>query len=365
MTRIYNFSAGPAVLPAEVLDEARRDLLDWRGSGMSVMEMSHRGREYESIHAEALAALRRLLAVPDGFAVLLLGGGASLQFAMAPMNLLGAGRSADYVITGTWSQKALADARKVAASRGAGVRVAASTEGERFTRLPAPAELDVDPGAAFVHVTSNNTVYGTQWRDLPDGGGVPLVIDASSDVLARPIPWERTGLLYAGAQKNLGPAGVTLVVVREDLMAAAPEGLPAMLDYRSHAGAGSLYNTPPCWPIYVLGLCCRWVEERGGLAAMERAAEERAAVLYRLIDGGGFYRGTVDPADRSRMNVTFRLPDEGLEKRFLAGAAEAGLIQLEGHRSVGGVRASLYNAMPLEGVEALAERMRDFERRKG
>lgn len=365
--RVFNFGAGPATLPAEVLEQARDELLDWRARGLSVMEMSHRSPEYEAIHGEALEALRRLLAVPAGFAVLLLQGGASLQFAMAPMNLLGAGAaSADYVVTGVWSQKALADARRVGP-----VRVAASTERESFARLPRPDELDLDPGAAYAHVTSNNTIVGTQWRELPDAGSVPLVIDASSDVLARPVPWERVGVLYAGAQKNLGPAGVTLVVVREDLAARAPERLPAMLDYRRHAAAGSLYNTPPCWSIYVLGLCCRWVEARGGVAAMERAAEERAAILYDLLDasgfyrGDGFYRGTAEPASRSRMNVTFRLPSEELERRLLAEAEAAGLIQLKGHRSVGGLRASLYNAMPRAGAEALAALMRDFERRNG
>jgi len=363
MNRVLNFGAGPATLPAEVLEQAREGLLDWQGHGLSVMEMSHRSKEYEAIHGEALAALRRLLAVPEGFAVLLLQGGASLQFAMVPMNLLGAGGSAagaDYLLTGSWSKKALADARRVGS-----VRVAASTEDEGFTRLPRPDEIDLDPAAAYAHVTSNNTIVGTQWRDLPDAGAVPLAIDASSDILARPVPWERVGVLYAGAQKNLGPAGVTLVVVREDLTARAPEDLPAMLDYRRHAAAGSLYNTPPCWSIYVLGLCCRWVEERGGIAAMERAAEERAAILYDVLDGGGFYRGTAEPASRSRMNVTFRLPTEELERRLLAEAEAAGMIQLKGHRSVGGLRASLYNAMPREGAEALAALLRDFERRNG
>jgi phosphoserine aminotransferase len=360
VTRVFNFGAGPAVLPVEVLEQARDELLDWRGRGLSVMEMSHRSPEYEAIHGEALAALRRLLAIPAGFAVLLLPGGASLQFAMVPMNLLPAGGSADYLVTGVWAQKALADARRVGAAR-----VAGSTESETFARLPRPDEIDLDPAAAYVHVTSNNTIAGTQWRALPDAGAVPLAIDASSDVLARAVPWERVGVLYAGAQKNLGPAGVTLVVVREDLAARAPGGLPAMLDYRRHAEAGSLYNTPPCWAIYVLGLCCRWVEAKGGVAAMERAADERAAILYDLIDGSGFYRGTADPASRSRMNVTFRLPSEELERRFLAAAEAAGLIQLKGHRLVGGLRASLYNAMPRAGVEALAALMRDFERRNG
>lgn len=363
MSRVYNFGAGPATLPLEVLEQARRELPDGGERGLTVMEMSHRSPAYDAIHREALAAIRRLLAIPEGFAVLLLQGGASLQFSMVPMNLMetAAGEArADYLLTGSWSKKALAEARKVGVAR-----VAASTEEEGFARLPRPEEIDLDPGAAYAHVTSNNTIVGTQWSELPDTGEVPLAIDASSDVLSRPVPWERVGALYAGAQKNLGPAGVTLVVVREVLAARAPEGLASMLDYRVHAAKDSLYNTPPCWTIYLLGLCCRWVEERGGVAGMARAAGERADLLYRAIDGGGFYRGTAERSSRSRMNVTFRLPTEELEKRFLAEAAEAGLIGLKGHRSVGGLRASLYNAMPRAGVEALVELMTDFERRKG
>lgn len=366
----FNFSAGPAALPASVLEEAQRELVSYRGQGLSVMEMSHRSPAYDEIHRGALSALRRLLAVPEGHSILLLQGGASLQFSMVPMSLLPPGASADYVLTGSWSNKALAEAGKLAAARTAAgtrtsVRVAASTEADGFTRLPAAAELDLDPGAAYLHLTSNNTIFGTQWRELPAEGEVPLVVDMSSDVLARPVPWQRVGLAYAGAQKNLGPAGVTLVVVRDELLAAAPADLPAMLDYRVHAAKDSLYNTPPCWAIYVLGLCCRWVEERGGVAAMEEAAERRSRRLYEIFDGGDFYRGTAAPAARSRMNVTFRLPSPELEGRFLAAAAERGLINLKGHRSVGGIRASLYNAMTDAGVDALVELLRDFERRQG
>lgn len=357
---VYNFSAGPATLPSEVLEEARRELVSYRGRGLSVMEMSHRSSAYDEIHRQALAALRRLLGVPESHSVLLLQGGATLQFSMLPMNLLPSGGSADYVLTGSWSQKALAEARK----RGS-VRVAASGEEGGFRRLPGPDELDLDPAAAYVHLTTNNTICGTQWHELPEAGDAPLALDMSSDVLARPIPWARVGIAYAGAQKNLGPAGVTLVVVRDDLAERAPGDLPAMLDYRVHAGKGSLYNTPPCWAIYVLGLCCRWVEARGGLTGMAAAAERRAEQLYRLLDGGDFYRGTAEPAARSRMNVTFRLPSEELEARFLAAAADRGLIHLKGHRSVGGIRASLYNAMPDAGVDALIEHMNDFRRREG
>jgi len=360
MSRVYNFSAGPAALPLPVLEEAQRHLVDYRGDGLSVMEMSHRSPRFDAIHGDALERLGRLLAVPESHEVLLLQGGASLQFSMAPMNLIRPRGSADYLITGAWSKKALAEARKVG-----GARVAASTEDEGFGRLPRPAELDLDPDAEYVHVTTNNTIFGTQWPELPDTGGVPLVGDMSSDVLSRPVPWQRYAVAYAGAQKNLGPAGVTLVVVRRDLLDRAPAELPTMLAYRTHAAKRSLYNTPPCWAIYVLGLACRWVEEQGGLAAMERASVERSALLYDALDGGDFYRGTVEPSSRSRMNVTFRLPDEQLEARLVAEAADHGLIGLKGHRSVGGLRASLYNAMPLAGVAALVELMRDYERRHG
>jgi phosphoserine aminotransferase len=360
MTMVYNFSAGPAVLPRPVLEQARRELLDYRGSGMSVMEMSHRSPQYEAIHEGARRAIGELLEVPEGFAVLLLQGGASLQFSMAPMNLMHPRRSADYLLTGEWAKKAAREAEREGT-----VRVAASSESEGFSRLPRADELDLDPDADYVHLTTNNTLVGTQWRRPPETGGVPLVADMSSDVLSRPVPWERYGLIYAGAQKNLGPAGVTLVVVREGLLERAPESLPTMLRYRTHAAARSLYNTPPCWAIYVLGLACAWVATQGGVAAMAAAAEERSGRLYARLDAGGFYRGTAEPASRSRMNVTFRLPDEALEKRFLAEAAEQGLLNLEGHRAVGGVRASLYNAMPMAGVEALGAFMADFERRRG
>lgn len=361
--RVYNFSAGPAVLPLPVLEEAQRDLVEYPGAGQSVMEMSHRSPAYDAIHRDALERLRRLLAVPEGYAVLLLQGGASLQFSMVPMNLMHPNRRADYVLTGSWSRKALKEAKREGEAR-----VAASTEDEAFTRIPRPEELDLDPAADYLHLTSNNTIVGTQWHELPRCDA-PLVIDASSDVLSRPLDWgadrRRVGLLYAGAQKNLGPAGVTLVVVREDLVERAPETLPSMLQYRVHAAKDSLYNTPPTWAIYVLGLACRWLEEQGGTAAMAQRNRRKADTLYAAIDGSDFYRGTVEKDSRSWMNVPFRLPSEDLEKRFLAEAAQHGLVNLKGHRSVGGLRASLYNAMPQEGVDALVERMADFERRNG
>ncbi|HUO85972.1 MAG TPA: 3-phosphoserine/phosphohydroxythreonine transaminase [Thermoanaerobaculia bacterium] len=363
--RVHNFNAGPAALPLAVLEQAQRDLVDHRGAGLSVLEMSHRGGAYEEIHRRAVECVGRLLGVAEGTSVLLLQGGASLQFAMVPLNLLGHGASADYVVTGAWSQKAVAEAQRVAGTRKASLRLVASGEADGFRRVPRPDELDLDPDAAYVHVTSNNTIYGTQWRELPDTGGAPLVVDASSDVLSRPLPMDRVGLLYAGAQKNLGPAGVTLVAVRDDLLDRAPESLPAILRYRTHQEQSSLYNTPPTFAIHLLGLVVGWIEAQGGVEAIEAANERKAALLYDTLDGSDFFRGHAEPASRSRMNVTFRLPDEELEKRFLAEAAEAGMIGLKGHRSVGGLRASLYNAVPLESVEALVELLRDFARRNG
>jgi phosphoserine aminotransferase len=356
------------MLPLPVLEEAQRQLLDYEGTGQSVMEMSHRSPAYDAIHRGALDALRRLLGVPEGYEVLLLQGGASLQFSMLPMNLMRPRRSADYVITGSWSKKALAEARREGEAR-----VAGSSEADRFARIPDPAGLDLDPDADYLHVTSNNTIAGTQWQDAQwaalwerlEASGVPLVADASSDVLSRPLDASRFGLIYAGAQKNLGPAGVTVVVVRRDVVERAPESLPTMLQYRTHAAKDSLYNTPPTWAVYVLGLCCNWVEAHGGVEAIGEANRRKAETLYAALDAGGFYRGTAEPASRSSMNVTFRLPGEELEKRFLAEAAQNGLVNLKGHRSVGGVRASLYNALPQDGVDALVELMRDFEERHG
>ena len=363
--RIHNFNAGPAALPLAVLEEAQRDLVDYRGSGLSVLEMSHRGGAYDEIHRQAVEGVARLLELPAGVSVLLLQGGASLQFAMVPMNLLPAGGAADYVLTGEWSKKALSEAKKVAGERGATVRAAASTEAEAFRRVPRADELDLDPAAEYVHLTSNNTIVGTQWRELPEVGGRPLVVDASSDVLSRRLPADRVALLYAGAQKNLGPAGVTVVAVRDDLLDRAPESLPAILRYRTHRDKESLYNTPPTFGVYLLGLVVRWIEEQGGVAAIEATNERKAALLYDALDESDFFRGHAEPESRSRMNVTFRLPDEGLEKRFVAEATEAGMIGLKGHRSVGGLRASLYNAVSLDSVGVLVDFLRDFANRNG
>lgn len=361
VARAWNFSAGPATLPLPVLEHARRELLELPGAGASVLEISHRSRAFEAIVEEAEANLRELLGVPSTHRVLFLQGGASLQFAMAPMNLLPAGATAEYVLTGSWSRKALAEAERLGRAR----VVWDGADGGDAT-VPDLGALALDPDAAYLHVTSNETIQGVQ---LPDGfepeGGAPLVCDASSDFLSRPIPVERYGLLYAGAQKNAGPAGLTIVLIREDLLERIPPGLPTMLDYRTHVEHGSLYNTPPTFAIYVFLLVTRWLrDEIGGLERMHARNREKAALLYGAIDASeGFYRGHAAREARSLMNVTFRLPSEELERTFLAEAAEHGLLGLAGHRSVGGIRASIYNAMPLEGVRALRDLMDDFRAR--
>jgi phosphoserine aminotransferase len=358
--RIYNFSAGPAVLPLPVLEEAQRDLLALPGVGMSVLEISHRSKVFEEIIQGAEADIRRLGRIPDDYHVLFLQGGASLQFSMVPMNLLPAGGKADYIITGAWSKKAMKEAQKVGQ-----INVAATTEPENFTRIPRQDELKLDPQAAYVHITTNNTIFGTQWRSEPEVGNVPLVADASSDIFSRPIDVSKYGLIYAGAQKNLGPAGVTLVIVRDDLLARSPANLPTMLDYNTHAKNKSLYNTPPVFAIYIVRLVMRWLIDQGGLEEMARRNQEKAKILYDAIDSSDFYRGHAEPDSRSMMNVTFRLPSEELEKQFVAEAEKAGLSGLKGHRSVGGIRASIYNAFPRSGVEALVAFMREFERTRG
>jgi len=360
--RTHNFGAGPAALPVDVLEKAQAELLDFGGTGMSVLEISHRSAAFEGIIQRAEADLRTLVGLGADHAVLFLQGGASLQFAMVPSNLRAEGASADYVLSGHWSKAALKEAQKAGRARAAG-----STEASDFDRVPAQGELDLDPGAAYLHFTSNNTIYGTQWSIDPEPPpGVPLVCDASSDVLSRPIDVARYGLLYAGAQKNLGPAGVTVVVVRKDLLERTPGGLPAMLDYRLMAENRSLYNTPPTFAIYVVGLVLEWLKGLGGLAAVAKRNEAKAALVYGEIDGsGGFYRGHAQPGSRSRMNVTFRLPSEDLEKAFLKEAQPLGLDGLKGHRSVGGLRASIYNACPVESVKALADFMADFRKRRG
>ncbi len=356
--KIYNFSAGPAVLPQPVLERAREELLDWRGSGMSVMEMSHRGKEFISIAERAEADLRTLLAVPENYKVLFLQGGATTQFAMVPMNLLGERRRADYIHTGEWAKKAIVEARKYC-----DVNVAASSEAQKFSYAPVQSEWQLSAEAAYVHYTANETIGGVEFHWIPDAGAVPLVCDISSNMLSRPLPIERFGLLYGGAQKNIGPAGLTIVIVREDLLGKAPARTPSMLDYAVHAEADSMYNTPPTWAIYMAGLTFQWMLEQGGVSAMEERNAYKAALLYELIDRSGLYVNPVRREDRSRMNVPFTLRRTELEPVFLKEAEAAGFLQLKGHRSVGGMRASLYNAMPLAGVQALAGFMAEFEAR--
>ncbi|MCI0403901.1 MAG: 3-phosphoserine/phosphohydroxythreonine transaminase [Acidobacteria bacterium] len=357
--RVYNFNAGPAVLPVPVLEEAQRDLVALPGVGMSVLEISHRSKTFEGILAEAEADLRAVLGIPENYKVIFLGGGASLQFTMVPMNLLPKDGSADYINTGSWAVAAIKEAKKVGK-----VNIAATTEAEKFSRIPRQEELKLDPNAAYVHFTSNNTIEGTEWFAEPETGSAPLVCDASSDILSRPIDVKKYGVIYGGAQKNMGPAGVTVVIIRDDLLARVPAGLPSMLDYKLQAEKQSLYNTPPVFAIYLVRLVLKWLKSIGGLAEMERRNKEEAELLYNAIDSsGGYYRGTAETASRSRMNVTFRMASEELEKKFVDEAKAAKLVGLGGHRSVGGMRASLYNALPLEAVQTLVAFMKDFRQR--
>jgi phosphoserine aminotransferase len=358
--RIFNFSAGPAVLPLEVLEEARENLLSMPGVGMSILEISHRSKPFENIIEGAEADIRALAGIPDGYHVLFLQGGASLQFSMVPMNMLPPGGSADYIVSGAWSQKAVKEAKRVG-----GVKIAASTEADNFTRVPAQHELALDPDAAYVHYTTNNTIFGTEFGYVPEVGRVPLVADTSSDMFSGPIDVSRFALIYAGAQKNLAPAGVTLVIVRDDMLKRTPASLPTMLQYPTHAENKSLYNTPPVFTIYVMSLVLKWLIKTGGLAAIETLNARKADTLYAEIDRTGFYRAHAQPGSRSRMNITFRLSSEELEKKFAKEATAAGLDGLKGHRSVGGMRASIYNAFPEEGVHALVQFMQEFEKKHG
>ncbi|MFN3752054.1 MAG: 3-phosphoserine/phosphohydroxythreonine transaminase [Thiobacillus sp.] len=357
---IYNFSAGPAVLPRDVLQQVQAELVDWHGSGMSVMEMSHRGREFMGIAAEAEADLRELMGIPASYKVLFLQGGASSQFAMVPMNLLRGRASADYLNTGEWSKKAIKEAKKYAA-----VNVVASSEDRNFSYAPAFSTWKRDPNTAYLHYTPNETIGGVEIFDIPDTGSTPLVADMSSTILSRPMDVSKFGLIYAGAQKNIGPAGLTLVIVREDLIGQSLPGTPTMFDYKVHADNDSMYNTPPTFAMYVAGLVFKWIKARGGLAAMERINREKAALLYDYLDSTDFYASPVAKENRSLMNVPFTLRDAALDEAFLKLAKERGLLQLKGHRSVGGMRASIYNAMPIEGVRALVDLMRDFEKSHG
>jgi phosphoserine aminotransferase len=361
MTTVYNFNAGPAVLPPPVLEQIQAELRDYRGRGMSIMEMSHRSKEYEALNREAEAAFKRLLGVGAGYRALFLQGGASLQFAMAPLNFLPPGARADYLLTGAWAEKAYDEAAALGQ-----VRIAASTREGGYRRVPRADEIALDPQAAYVHLTSNETIQGVQWHAWPDTGDRPVVADMSSDLMSRPLDAGRFALIYAGAQKNLGPSGVTAVLIREDLLERANPGVPTMLRYTTHAQHNSLYNTPPTFGVYALSLVLSWIEEMGGLEGMGRRNAHKAALVYDAIDrSGGFYRGHAERESRSLMNVTFRLPSEALEQRFVAEAEAAGMVGLAGHRSVGGIRASLYNALSQEACAALAAFMDEFARRNG
>ncbi len=360
MTRVYNFSAGPAALPEPVLQQAAAEMLDWQGSGMSVMEMSHRGKHFMGIHAEAQALLRELLGVPSHYKTLFMQGGGLAENAIVPMNMLRGKASADFIETGTWSSKSIAEARRYG-----GVNVAASAKASGFTTVPPRDSWQLDPNAAYVHICSNETIGGVEFPFTPDVGNVPLVADMSSSILSQRVDVSRYGLIFGGAQKNIGPAGLTLVVVREDLIGHALPCTPSAFDYKTVADNDSMYNTPPTYGIYIAGLVFKWIKAQGGVAAMEARNAAKAALLYGYLDSTGFYNAKVDKACRSRMNVTFFLHDERLNDAFLKGADERGLVQLKGHRVVGGMRASLYNAMPLEGVQALVDYMKAFEAQHG
>jgi len=360
MARLHNFSAGPAVLPEEVLARAGDEMLDWHGSGMCVMEMSHRGKEFIAIAEEAEKDLRELLAIPAAYKVLFLQGGATLQFAQIPMNLLGGKTAADYVLTGEWSKKAAKEAQALCE-----VRTAASSEDRGFTYAPRQEAWKLNRDAAYVHYCSNETIGGVEFNWIPHTGEVPLVADASSHILSRPLEVSRFGLIYAGAQKNIGPAGLTIVIVREDLIGRARKGTPTVMDYKLQADADSMLNTPATYSIYVAGLVFKWLKQLGGLAEIERRNIAKSRLLYECIDGSGLFRNPVAKSDRSRMNVPFTLADARLDAEFLKGAESRGMVQLKGHRSVGGMRASIYNAMPLEGVQRLVEYMKEFEARHG
>ena len=356
MTRVFNFSAGPAALPESVLRTAADEMLDWHGSGMSVMEMSHRGKEFIAIHAEAEGLLRELMGVPAHYKVLFLQGGAIGENAIVPMNMLRGRTSADYINTGEWSKKSIKEAKKYCS-----VNVAASSEANNFTSVPKRDSWKLDPKAAYVHICSNETIGGVEYHWTPDTGDVPLVADMSSNIMSRPVDVSRYGLIYGGAQKNIGPAGATIVIVRDDLIGQALPITPSAFDYRQQADNDSMFNTPATYSIYIAGLVFNWIKSRGGLAAMEQHNRRKAAILYDYLDATGFYANPVAREDRSLMNVPFKLHDDKLDEAFLKGAQARGMVQLKGHRSVGGMRASMYNAMPIEGVQALVAYMKEFE----
>ena len=355
--RAFNFNAGPSALPLEVLQKAQAELIDFKGTGMSVMELSHRSATFEEVHNQAIARLRKLFDIPENYEVLFLQGGASLQFTMIPMNFLKEGQKASYIQTGAWSEKAFKEAKFF----GTPVEAASSKE-NNYKNIPADSEIEIDEDAAYVHLTSNNTIFGTQWKTFPTTGDIPLIADMSSDILSKKVNVANFAMIYAGAQKNLGPSGVTVVIVRKDFLETANTNIPTMLKYETHAKNNSLYNTPPTFGIYMLGEVLKWVEEQGGLEEIEKRNEEKAKYIYDAIDNSnGFYYGHATEDSRSLMNITFRVADEELEKKFLAQAKEAGFVGLNGHRSVGGCRASAYNAVPVEACKALADFMVKFQ----
>jgi phosphoserine aminotransferase len=356
MKRVFNFSAGPAVLPLEVLQQAAAEMCDWRGTGMSVMEMSHRGKEFISIHAQAEADLRELMAIPANYKVLFMQGGAIGENAIIPMNLLRGKTSADYINTGEWSKKSIKEAKKYCT-----VNVAATSEANNFTSVPKQNTWKLDPNAAYVHICSNETIGGVEYHFTPDTGSVPLVADMSSNILSRPMDVSKYGLIYGGAQKNIGPAGLTIVIVRDDLIGNALPITPSAFDYKQQADNDSMYNTPPTYSVYIAGLVFQWLKKQGGLTAIAEYNRKKAALIYDYLDNSSFYISPVAREDRSLMNVPFKTSSEALDEAFLKGAQAQGMLQLKGHRSVGGIRASIYNAMPIEGVQALVAYMKEFE----
>ena len=359
--RVWNFNPGPATLPLAVLEKAKNEMVNYAGTGMSVMELSHRSKPYEAIQNDAKALLVELFGIPKNYKILFLQGGASLQFAMIPMNLLPPGKSADYVLTGYWAQKAYKEAKTLGTAK-----VAGTTEASHFNRIPESGELQLDSGAVYCHVTSNNTIFGTEWKTFPNTGSVPLIADMSSDILSRRVDVGQFGLIYGGVQKNLGPAGVVVVIIREDLVAAGRQDIPTILRYATHAENDSLFNTPPCYTIYIVKLVLEWVKGLGGMTAVEKRNEDKGKMLYGTIDGlKDFYKGTAEAKSRSLMNVTFRLPSEELENQFITEVKAAGFEGLKGHRSVGGVRVSMYNALEPEGIRQLTDFMKAFAKKNG
>lgn len=358
MSRKFNFNPGPSTLPLEVLEELQKNIVEYGSAGMSIIEMSHRSPEYSKIHQELKADLRRVFAVPDNFDILFLGGGATLQFGMIPMNFLTKDKTADYIVTGTWAKKAANDAKLFG-----NITIAATSEPDKFSRIPKQEELKLSPNAEYVHICSNNTVAGTQWHTYPDTGNIPLFADMSSDIMSRRVDFSPFGFIYAGAQKNLGPAGAAIIIIRQDILEKGNDGLPAYLSYKTHAPKDSLYNTPPVFALYIIGLVVKWIDRQGGLDKLEKMNEKKGELLYGTMDADAdYFRGTVQKDSRSLMNVTMRLPSEELEKKFIAEAAAQDLHGLKGHRSVGGIRASIYNAMPYEGVEKLTDFMKKFRK---